>query len=171
MLFKDWRLLDQSPVDLNLNRDYVYCIHSRAWALKGWLGGTHSWTTFWSEEHQQWLVIELSDKETINVQQASLYWIREDVEYQEHSPIISNRCPTAKWFGTIPIILGKHRNTFTYSDFVNVCKSYPIKKFKLLNQNCNTFTSFLIARLNLDIKRPVRSIGSRNKRYWNELYK
>jgi len=166
MLFKDWRLLDQSPVDLGFEKEYVYYVHARAWALKGWFGGTHSWTVFWSTEHSEWLVIELTDIETISVQQAKILWIKDNVDYQEHSPVISNRIPNAKWFGATPLIVGQCKNTFTYNDFAEVCKQYPIKNFKLLDQNCNTFTSFLIAKLNLKINRPLRSVGFKNKKYW-----
>lgn len=167
MLFKDWRLLDQSPVELGLEKEYVYYVHARAWALKGLIGGTHSWTVFWSTEHNQWLVIELTDIETINVQQAKIFWVRDNVDYQEHSPIISNRIPNAKWFGATPIVVDKCRNTFTYNDFVEVCKQYPIQYFRLLDRNCNTFTSFLIAKLNLKVKRPLRSVGFKSN--WNIL--
>ena len=113
MFFKDWRLLDQSPVGLPFEKEYIYYVHSRAWALKGWLGGTHSWITFWSSKHDQWMVVELTDIETISVQKGRLYWLRDNIGYQEHSPIISNRTPNAKWFGSTPIVVGKCKNTFT----------------------------------------------------------
>ena len=165
MLFKDWRLLDQSPVDLGFEKDNVYYVHSRAWALKGWLGGTHSWTVFWSTKHSQWMVIELTDLETISVQNGHVYWVRPKIGYQEHSPIISNRMPNAKWFGSTPVVVGQCKNTFTYDDFVEVCESYPIQDFRLVDRNCNTFTSFVISELNLNIQRPIRSIGFRTD--WN----
>ena len=125
--FTDWRLLDQSPVDLTLDKRYVYYIHARAWALKGWLGGTHSYTTFWSEKHNEWLVIELSDKETLDVQNATVYYIWDDVAYSQHSPIISNRNPAAKWFGATPIIVGRSKNEYAYDDFEQLAKEYPLK--------------------------------------------
>lgn len=159
LFFKNWRFLDQSKVNLPFEKEYVYYVHARAWALKGYLGGTHSWTVFWSTEHDQWLVVELSDIETIDVQQGTILWMRNDIGYQDRGPIISNRAPNAKWFGATPIIVGKSKNTFIYDDFVKVCDQYPIQNFKLLNFNCNTFTSFLSAKLNLNIRRPLRSIG------------
>jgi hypothetical protein len=169
MFFKDWRLLDQSPVDLLIEKEYVYYIHSRAWALKGLLGGTHSWIAFWSSEHNEWLVIELSDQETVEVQKGNIYWIRDSASYQEHSPIISNRIPNAKWFGTTPAIVGKCKNNISYKEFINVCKTYPIQNFRLIDQNCNTFTSFLISELQLNIRQPLQSIGFRSNRYWKKI--
>lgn len=159
MLFKDWRTGDQSSVNLSFDKDYVYYIHARAWALKGWLGGTHSWTVFWSNEHNQWLVAEISDKETLTVQQAKILWIQPYAGLFDKVPVISNRVPDARWFGSTPIIVGSSYKTFNYYDIVAVCKEYPKKEFRLLTTNCNTFTSFLVHRLNLKIKRPLRSIG------------
>ena len=159
MLFKDWRTGDQSSVNLSFDKDYVYYIHARAWALKGWLGGTHSWTVFWSNEHNQWLVAEISDKETLTVQQAKILWIQPYAGLFDKVPVISNRVPDARWFGSTPIIVGSSYKTFNYYDIVAVCEEYPKKEFQLLTTNCNTFTSFLVHRLNLKIKRPLRSIG------------
>ena len=169
--FTDWRLLDQSPVDLDLDKNYIYYLHARAWALKGWIGGTHSYTTFWSKKHSEWLVIELTDKETLEVQQADTYYIWDHVDYTEHSPAISNRDPKARWFGARPFVVGQARNLFLYEDFENAAREYPIKKFELLKQNCNTFTSYLISRLGLRWSRPLRSVGFRNRKFWNEISK
>ena len=164
MFFKDWRVLDQSPTKLTFEKEYVYYVHSRAWALKGWLGGTHSWITFWSQEHNQWLVLELTDKETLDIQNANILYCRDNLKYQERSPTISDRIPNAKWFGSTPSIVGKTHNVYQYQDFVNVCKQYPVTEFKLLTQNCNTFISYVLKILKLDINRPFRSVGFKN--YW-----
>jgi hypothetical protein len=167
MFFKDWRLLDQSSVGLSLHKDYLYYIHSRAWALKGWLGGTHSWIAFYSND--QWLVLELTDRETIEVQNANLLYAWSDVGYQEHSPTISNRIPDAKWFGSTPIIVASTLNNFKYEEIVTICKNYPVKEFKLVTQNCNTFISYVIYKLGLKIKKPLRSFGFKNKFYWTSV--
>ena len=138
MLFKDWRLLDQSSIGLSLEKDYAYYIHSRAWALKGWVGGTHSWITFWCNKNNKWLVVELTDKETIDVQYAKILFIRENIAYEEKTPIISDRIPDARWFGSDPIIVSKFRNEFTIEDFIKVCNiiwihiNLCIIKFKIL---------------------------------------
>lgn len=168
-IFQDWRILDQSPVGLYFDKRYIYYIHSRAWALKGWLGGTHSWFTFWSEIHERWLVLELTDTETINVQNASIYWIRDNVEYREHSPVISNRINDAKWFGSIPTIVGKAKLQVLYSDIERACAMYPHTQFDLIGHNCNTFASYILYKLNLEIPRPLRSIGFKNSRYWEKI--
>jgi hypothetical protein len=112
MFFKDWRLLDQSPVGLPFEKEYIYYVHSRAWALTGWLGGTHSWLVFWSSDHN-------------------------------------------KWFGTVPRIHDRALNTVKYSDIENACQDYPFKEFDLLKRNCNTFASYIINKLNLNITPPL----------------
>jgi hypothetical protein len=104
MLFKDWRQLDQSSVGLIFEKQYVYYLHSRAWALKGWAGGTHSWITFWSAQHNKWLVVEFTDKETIEIQHAEILYSWNHVGYLEHSPIISNRINDAKMSITITFL-------------------------------------------------------------------
>lgn len=164
MLFKDWRLLDQSSVGLVFNKDYIYYLHSRAWALKGWLGGTHSWLTFWSSEYNKQLVVELTDPETISVQHANIVYNWPNIEYTDHSPTISDRVADAKWFGTTPVIVDFVPNTLKFSEIEQACIDYPIREFKLLNQNCNTFLSYLIFKLDLKMKRPLRSVGFKNWR-------
>ena len=167
MLFKDWRYQDQSSINYSFDKEYVYYVHARAWALKGWLGGTHSWTVFWSSEHSQWVVVEISDKETLTVQQAEILWIQPYAGFFDRVPVISTRVPDAKWFGARPIIVGRSCKTFDYQDIVSACEEYPIKKFRIITDNCNTFTSYLIHRFNLKIERPLRSVGFRNKKYWS----
>jgi hypothetical protein len=168
MLFKDWRLLDQTSVDLSLDKEYVYYLHARAWALKGWLGGTHSWITFWSAKHDKWLVVENSDIETIEVQSANILWIRENTGYYDRSPLICDRIPDAKWFGTIPIIVGKDKCSFDYDDIVRICENYPFFDFNLITRNCNTFISFIVSELDLNISRPIRSYGFKSKKFWRK---
>jgi hypothetical protein len=160
-MFKDWRLLDQSSIGLKFDKNYIYYVHSRAWALKGWLGGTHSWFVFYNDN--KWLVLELTDRETIEVQNANILYAWDN---QEHSPTISDRIPDAKWFGSSPVIVGSALNDLTYRNVVDICRNYPIKEFKLLTHNCNTFVSYIIYKLGLDIKRPLRSIGFKNKEFW-----
>ncbi len=169
-LFKDWRTLDKSSAELNLDKKYFYYLHARAWALKGWLGGTHSWFSFWSEEKNSWLVLELTDPETLDVQEADAIYIR-NVNYTDHSPAISNRIPDARWFGSNPIIIASTENRFTYQDIETVCKEYQFNKFNLLNDNCNTFASYVIHKLGLGFSRPFRSIGFKTSEYWKSCQK
>ena len=164
-LFKDWRILDKSSTNLNLDKSRFYYLHARAWALKGWLGGTHSWFAFWSTEKSSWLVLELTDPETLDVQEADAMYIR-NVGYTDHSPVISNRIPDAKWFGANPIIIASTENRFTYKDIERVCNEYNFKEFNLIDSNCNTFASYVIHKLGLGFSRPFRSWGFKNNEHW-----
>lgn len=168
--FTDWRILDQSSVCLEFDKKYVYYVHARAWALKGWFGGMHSWMVFWSAEKNDWLVVELNDRETLEVQNANILYIWKDIGYQEYSPTVSKRTIDSKWFGASPTIAGKSLLTFDYSNIIELCEAYPFKQFVLTSRNCVTFTSYLIYKLNLDIKRPFRSIGFKNKKFWDNIY-
>jgi hypothetical protein len=168
--FTDWRILDQSSVGLEFDKRYCYYVHARAWALKGYLGGMHSWFVFWSMELNDWLVVELNDRETLEIQNANILYIWKNVGYQEYSPTISKRVIDGKWFDASPIIAGKSLLNFDYSDIVKLCDDYPYKEFSLTSQNCVTFTSYLIYKLNLKISRPFRSIGFKNRKFWNRLY-
>lgn len=166
-IFRDWRELDQTLVNLNFKKGYIYYVHSRAWALKGWCGGTHAWITMWSEEYSKWIVVELTDRETITVQQGSLIWVNDNMLLQEYGPIISDRINNAKWFGSTPSIVGKAAATVSLADLVDICQSYPLTGFNLVTRNCNTFISYVIYRLKLNIRRPMRSVGFKSKRYWS----
>lgn len=162
-MLRDWRLCDQSIVPLVLDQTQFYYIQAQAWHLKGYLGGTHSWFTFW---HKQWLVIELTDQETLEVQNANIIhspWVS---GYFDHAPYISNRPYNAKWFGHNPRIVDSCP-AVEYSKLVEVSNNYPFKEFKTLYRNCNTFASYLIHTLQLPLKRPFRSVGFRNNSWWD----
>jgi len=170
MFFKDWRVCDISSTNLELDTAFIYFIHARAWALKGWLGGTHSWLALWSKKLSKWIVVENTDAETIHLQGANILhsvptgWI-------EKGPFISDRDPTQKWFGSNPKIIKWQINKLDIDDFIDACNNYPITKFKLLTQNCNTFSSFLILYFNLIyLKRPLRSVGFRSAAWWRKTH-
>lgn len=169
MIFKDWRLCDQSLVDLEFKKDQLYYVHARAWHLKGWLFGRHSYLTWWSPEHKKQLVIEYTDRETLAVQGADIVYGGRD-EYQLHAPFISTRPANARWFGADPIIKGSCGiGNIKYQDFVDACEQYPnrITEFNLLTNNCNTFTSYLLYKLKLDITQPFPAIGHRSRQRWS----
>ena len=149
MFFKDWRLCDISSVELNLDKQNIYYIHARAWAFKGLIGGTHSWFTFWSNKLNKWVVVENTDAETLYIQNGEI--IHTNISgWLEKGPFISGRDPTQKWFGADPVIVGQVTNPgLDVSDFSKACDEYPIKEFKLLTQNCNTLSSYLILNFNL----------------------
>lgn len=165
MIFKDWRECSQEPIELDLDPSYMYYLQAQAWHLKGYLGGTHSYCTFFHEK--EWLVVEMTDAETLEVQNA-------DIRYQgticsDHAPFISNRLYNAQWFGNKPYVVDKCP-AVPYDKILQAVKEYPIKEFNILHQNCNTFTSYLIASMDLNLKRPFRSVGFRNKKWWKEKH-
>ena len=170
MLFKDWRLLSTETVPLPFVKGRIYYLHARAWALKGYLGGTHSWSTFWSPEHNKWLVVELTDEETISYQNAKILFTRStSTDKTEHSPIISTREPNQRWFGCEPYIVDSSLQNFTYDDIVKACREYPIDEFIMIKRNCNTFSSYLNWKLGLNLKRPFRSVGYRPAAWWTKF--
>jgi hypothetical protein len=140
-------------------------MQAQAWHLKGYLGGTHSYCTFYHDN--KWLVAELTDIETLEVQNAKV--IYNGAKDKEHAPFITDRPYNAKWFGHAPYIVDSCISP-TYDDILYTCKNYPIPEFKLLTNNCNTFTSYLITTLNLKLKRPIRSVGFKNQKWWKENY-
>lgn len=165
-IFKDWRECRQDPVpSLVLNRSYFYYLHAQAWHLKGYLGGTHSYCAFYHDHN--WMVVELTDIETLTVQRAKI--IYKGTDTHAHAPFISTRPYNARWFGHRPKIVD-YCHSIDYDKIINAVESYPIKKFRLLETNCNTFVSYLIAALNLNLRRPIRSVGFKNKYWWRDHY-
>lgn len=167
MIFKDWRLCDQSLVPLELDKTRFYYIQAQAWAMKGYLGGTHSYSTFWSNQHSQWLVVELTDQETVEYQNCDVLFkgvVTKDKTI--HAPFITNRAYNARWFGHAPSVVDSCPLTVEYDDIVSICSRYPIEEFVLYKRNCNTFTSYLLWQLNLPLRRPIRSIGFRSPQWW-----
>ena len=169
LIFKDWRVLDQTPVPMDLDKSRIYYMHARAWALKGYLGGTHSWITFYSKKHKSWLVLEFTDLETLEVQNAEVVaqgWPTPSDTL--HAPFITKRPYNARWFGADPIIVDSCEMKVSFDDVVSVLSQYPFKKFILTKRNCNTFVSYIINKLDLDMRRPLRSFGFRNKNWWEK---
>jgi hypothetical protein len=162
-MLKDWRLCDQSVIPLDLDQNCFYYLQAQAWHLKGYLGGTHSWFAFW---HNHWLVIELTDRETLEIQKANFIYSPRSANYTGHSPYISDRQYNAKWFGHAPYIVDSCP-AIGYDRLIEVANSYPFKDFKTLYRNCNTFASYLIYKLKLPLKRPFRSVGFRNSNWWD----
>lgn len=167
MIFKDWRECDQSPIDLNFEQHKIYYVHARAWHIKGYLLGRHSYLTWWDKKHKSQLVIEYTDRETLDIQDANILYSGRE-EYTLHAPYISDRLANARWFGADPIIKAECTNYLQYEDFVSACKHYPYKTtpFDLLKNNCNTFTSYLLYHLDLDIQQPWPAIGHKNRQTW-----
>lgn len=173
MIFKDWRECDQSLVPMELSTNGIHYINARAWHLKGYLGGKHSYITLWSKKHEDYITVEYTDRETLSVQNAKILYAGTD-SFSEHSTFISIRHPNARWFGADPKVQctagnpGSWHHELHYEDFVLACEQYPFKntEFNLLTNNCNTFTSYLIHKLKLDMDYPLFSIGSRSRQWW-----
>lgn len=169
-MFKDWRHCSQDLVHLNLKKDRFYYIQAQAWHLKGYLLGTHSYSVMWNNLYNKFLVIELTDVETLRHQKCNILYLgKETSDKSKHIVGISDRPYNAQWFGNNPYIVDSDI-AVDYKDIYSAVMQYPINKFKLLTQNCNTFTSYLHWKLELDIKRPIRSVGYKNKSWWQSNY-
>lgn len=168
-LFKDWRECDISQ-DYNLILDPAksYYLQARAWHLKGYLGGTHSFFACHDKSRNVWFVAEITDRETLDVQKCNAIYSG-TAEYRERAPYITNRLYNSKWFGNKVKIVDSCP-AVEFSDLLYATKKYPIDHFNLLKYNCNTYMSFLIWQLDLDLKRPIRSIGFKNRHWWNTHY-
>jgi len=168
-MFRDWRHCNQNEVEMEFDKDSIYYVHARAWHLKGYLGGKHSYITWFSKEHNQQLVVEYTDRETLDVQEADIIYSGTD-DYFAHAPFISNRKPNRRWFGADPYIKG-YCSLYprTYSDFVDACDIYPNrnKEFNILTNNCNTFSSYLLYKMMLEIEQPFPAFGHRSRQKWS----
>jgi hypothetical protein len=171
MFFKDWRECSQDILPLNLNKKRFYYIQAQACYLKGYFGGTHSYCTFWDRNYKKWLVIEKTKMETLLHQNCDVVYCGIDSkELNNPMPYISTRIPNAQWFGHNPYVVDSCINTIQLKELIEVCKEYPYKEFNLLTRNCNTFTSFLIWKLNLKLKKPFKSFGFKTKSHWKKYY-
>jgi hypothetical protein len=165
--FKNWRQCSQDIVPLDVDKSRMYYVQAQAWHLKGYLGGAHSWLTLWSEENQSWIVIELSDEETMSYQDGKVLYSENSTS---HTPFMSTRSYNAQWFGHNPYIVDNCIANVPINRIVEAMKEYPIKEFNILNRNCNTFTSYMIWKLNLRLRRPFKSIGFKNVMWWQKNY-
>lgn len=168
MIFKHWKYCSQNLIPLAVDESRIYYIQSQAWALKGYLGGTHSLLAFFSDQHDVWCVVEYTDRETLHYQDGQILYDKDiNTDDISRSPYISTRSYNAEWFGHRPYIVDSCP-TVSYKSVLSACEDFPYNEFRLLDLNCNTFTSYMCWKLNLDLKRPIRSIGFRNKKYWTK---
>jgi hypothetical protein len=168
MILSDWRDADIGITALTLDKEYVYYIHSRAWGLKGYLGGTHPWLAFWCHEQYKWMVLETSDRETVVIQSAKTYFAGTS-HFTDKTPILSDRDPRQKWFNATPQIFAKEKRQISVPQAIRAIEDYPFQNYKLLHRNCNTFFSFLVYSLNLSFKKPLVAIGFRELSFWRKL--
>lgn len=165
--FKDWRECSQNIIAMNLNISKVYYMQARAWHLKGYLGGTHSYTTFYSHQHKCWMVVEYSDRETLSYQGGKIiYDGNNTLNDSKRAVYITTRPFNIEWFGAAPYIVD-YCDSPDYGKVLSACQQYPYDDFRIIDLNCNTFTSYLHWKIDLNLKRPLRSIGYRSKKWWN----
>jgi hypothetical protein len=167
-MFKHWKECSQDLVPMDLSYNGLYYIKAQAWHIKGYLGGNHSWCAF--KKDSQWLVVELTTRETLNVQSANvIHTTDRHAPYDGHRPFISDRAPNAQWFGHDPVVEWIYPYNVNYADVVNACYSYPHQhEFNNVNKNCNTFTSFLLWKLNIDARRNTwKEYGWKSAKYWD----
>lgn len=168
--FKDWRECSQELVPLNLDTSRLYYIQAKAWHFKGYIGGTHSWTTFFSPIHSGWLVAEYTERETLSYQDGKIiYDGNSTLDDTKHAPYITSRSYNAEWFGGKPYIVDSCQK-ISYNEVLKACEEFPYNEFRLLDLNCNTFTSYLHWKLGLHLKRPIRSVGYKNKDWWQSRH-
>jgi hypothetical protein len=169
--FKDWRECSQDLIPMDLDEDALYYMQARAWHIKGYLGGTHSWTTFYSKSDKAWMVAEYTDRETLSYQGGEIiYDGNPTLNDFKHAPYIATRPCNAQWFGADPYIVDVCKSP-SYETILKACQEFPYNEFRLLDLNCNTFTSYLHWKLGLHLRQPLRSIGYKNKDWWQARHK
>jgi hypothetical protein len=168
---KDWRECSQDLIPIKLEKTQFYYMQARAWNIKGYLGGTHSWSTFYSQPHESWMVVEYTERETLSYQDGTtIYDGNRTPDDTRHAPYITTRPYNAQWFGADPYIVDSCL-TPDYKEVLKACEEFPYNDFRLLDRNCNTFTSYLHWKLGLHLKRPLRSVGYKNKDWWEARHR
>jgi len=163
----DWRGLNCASPGLDLDPDCVYYWHSRAHGLKGILGGTHGHISFYDG---RWYTVEITDEETLEYQDCEIVHRTTD-QYQVRAAFISTRRPDQYWFGNKTTAVSECYSRLKIADVIEACDQYPYKSFDMIFRNCNTFVSFLIFYLNLNLERPLVSVGYRSQNFWMQNYK
>lgn len=163
-LFGDWRGLNCESAGLVLDTSRVYYWHSRTHGIKALFGGTHGHISFWD---QRWYTVEITDQETLEYQNCEIAH-RGTEEYQRRAAFISTRRPDQQWFGNPATVVSTCQDKLTLDQVTQACKLYPIAEFDLVSRNCNTFVSYLIYKLDLNLKRPAIAVGYKSRNYWKK---
>lgn len=143
----------------------VYFFSANAFGLKGKLpGGKHSWCSI--KEDNNWTTLEITDIETIEVQQANIIKCTSYDKYVKQV-IISDRNPGTVWFGNGPTIIAYSKNTQDLQ-FNRILFPYTISDIKLYKNNCNTYLSYLLWASNIDLK--LNYIGFKSCKHWDKIY-
>lgn len=165
-MFKHWKECSQDLVPMDLQYYGVYIISAQAWHLKGYLGGKHTWLAF---KDKEWLVTELTTRDTLHTQDALILYDGAPINDDEaHAPFISMRDPNRQWFGHDPEVTWIYPYIIDSDKIIQACKEYPFaNEFNLLSKNCNTFISYLVWKLGIDM-RGKKNFGYKSERWWND---
>lgn len=145
--------------------DGVYFFSANAFGIKGKIpGGKHSWCSI--KEDSAWTTLEITDIETIEVQQASIIEC-DSYDRYVRQVIISNRNPGTLWFNNPPTIIAYSKNI---QDLYYNRKLFPynISSIRLYRNNCNTYLSYLLWATNIDLK--FSYIGFKSYKHWDKIY-
>jgi hypothetical protein len=171
-LFGDWREKSVATCGY-LDIPGIYLMAARAFGLKGYLGGLHSWIVQVSASGVQ-TVVEITDLETLEYQGVKTHeHYREQPGYTERMVVKTSRDGFQRWFGAEPKILD-----FTPIghdlDLSALCRCYPHLRdeFQLLDLNCNTFVSWVVYHLSLSgiSLKFAKTFGTKNNKYWEKFY-
>jgi hypothetical protein len=154
---------------VNFNVGGLYFLNARTFGLKGFLGGSHSWITFVSDDLLTHTVIEVTDVESLHIQGAtSITEFGLFTGPTEKQVIMSNRDGGQLWFGEQPSV------TYIGPSNIDVLlkwtTSYPLitQRFSLFNANCNTYTSWILHLLGMNL---WTGIGCKSTLKWAKTVK
>lgn len=162
----NWRNADVSCVDhLNLSKNEVHLMYAPVFGLFGALGLCHSWITWHSADYDVFVVAEITDGETLMTQGASLLYKTQPTQKYKQL-MISNRCPTQRWFGGVPKVWDS--KPLDPSTVKRIVKTYPCrhKPFSVTETNCNRFASW--AQHQLDMK-PLKTLNFLGATSWTTV--
>jgi hypothetical protein len=158
--FSDWRDADISKTDVlkSIKLPATCFLSANAWGLKGKLpGGKHSWIAEYNG--YAWKTFEITDRETLEVQQANIFFCERD-NYTERQLIVSDRDPSTLWFGNSPRL-------DAIFNWKGIEEHYPLNtNINLAFNNCNTYLSYIAWRYHFNLKLPY--IGFRDKSFWEK---
>lgn len=155
----------------------IHLLSARAFGLKGYIGGQHSWVAQVGLDGQQH-VFELTDAETLSVQGATT--CSSFTEPSFLAPFYkviyaSDRAAGQRWFGAKPTVWKSWRPELSYLDVVELVTEYPHHgEFHVLGKNCNTFSSWLTWRISELLGDRFKMtggtfVGARSPRHWRAM--
>lgn len=164
----NWRYADVSPtnvLDEHCDPKLTYVLSAPAWGLKGKLpGARHTWLAKKSFVRQLWRTIEISDLETLQYQKATCLYNKYADPYEKQI-VVSDRDPSAKWFGSEPRLDGVFETNFIP---IWQLRKYPFRHtVSLTKNNCNTFVSFIAWQNNWDLN--LNYVGFKDSDYWDKM--